>query len=321
MVFPFQIEEIFSDVAAPSVTMPRRQSGSSSQGLAVTLMADYTLRNDSWLPAAALVTLLGEFGITYDAARLAISRLGRRGVLETRRQGRRSSYRLTRQAAAELSGGGVWVADFAAEPESWDGCWTFVTFSMPKEDTAQRNALRVHLRWRGFAPLYDGVWVSPQPLSKKELDDLVPVVAGAVTVLRARHVSLDTNADRNPVAAWDLQAIAELYEAFVRQWSVLLPGIAAGSVTGAEAVQARTAVMDTYRRFPMIDPELPGELMPPGWSRSRAREVFVAVYDGLSRPAEEYVRTVAAEVGDGSHVHIQAHTVAEMRAGIRPGSS
>ena len=133
--------------------------------------------------------------------------------------------------------------------------------------------------------------MSPQPLSKKELDDLVPVAAGAVTVLRARHVSLDTNADRSPVAAWDLQAVAELYEAFVRQWSGPLP---------------------------MIDPELPGELMPSGWSRGRAREVFVAVYDGLSRPAEEYVRTVAAEVGDGSHVHIQAHTVAEMRTGIRP---
>jgi phenylacetic acid degradation operon negative regulatory protein len=318
VVFPFQIEEIYPDLTARTVRVPRRQGGSSPPGLAVTLMADYTLRNDAWLPATALLTLLGEFGVTNTAGRAAISRLVRRGVLESRRDGRHSSYRLTGQAAAELSGGGIWVADFAAEPESWDGFWTFVTFSMPKEETTRRNALRVHLRWRGFAPLYDGVWVSPQPLSRQELDDLAAVASGAVTVIRAQHIPLGTGADRSPICAWDLDAIAEHYESFVREWSAMLPGIADGSVTGVAAVRARTAVMDTFRRFPMIDPELPTKLMPPDWSRGRAREVFVAVYDGLARPAQEYVRTVAAGATGAQRPDIQAHTVAEIHAGIRP---
>jgi phenylacetic acid degradation operon negative regulatory protein len=321
VVFPFQIEEIFPDATARSARLPRRPSGSSAQGLAVTLMADYTLRNDAWMPATALVTLLGDFGVTNAAARVTISRLARRGVLESRRHGRYSAYRLTRQAAAELSGGGVWIADFAAEPESWDGSWTFVTFSLPKEETTQRNALRVHLRWRGFAPLYDGVWVSPQPLPPQELAELAPVASGGVTVLRAQHIALDTDADRCPIRAWDVEAIAELYETFVREWSKLLPGIAGGSVTGAEAVRARTQVMDTFRRFPMIDPELPTKLMPPGWPRVGAREVFVAVYDGLAEPAEKYVRAVAANVTEGPRLDIQAHTVAEIHAGIRPDTS
>ncbi|MDI6106018.1 PaaX family transcriptional regulator C-terminal domain-containing protein [Actinoplanes sp. NEAU-A12] len=321
MVFPFQIEEIFPDVAAPSTSLPRRQTGSSPQGLAVTLMADYTLRNNAWLPVAALVTLLNEFGLTDAAARVAISRLARRGVLESRRHGRRSSYRLTAGAADELSGGGIWIADFAAEPESWDGSWTFVTFSMPKKATTQRNTLRVHLRWRGFAPLYDGVWVSPQPLSEQELAYLAPAASGAITVLRAQHIPLRTDADLSPVHAWDLAAIGGLYDAFVREWEPLLPSIAGGGVTGADAVRARTEVMDTYRRFPMIDPELPTKLMPPGWARGRAREVFAAVYDGLAQPAQEYVRAIAAEITDGARLDIQAHTIAEIHAGIRPGAS
>src|SRR5690349_14469666 len=249
VVFPFQIEEIFPDVAAPSTRLPRRQSGSSPQGLAVTLMADYTLLNDAWLPVTALVTLLGEFGVTPAAARVAISRLARRGVLESRRHGRYSSYRLTQGAAEELSSGGIGVADFAAEPESWDGSWTFVSFSMPKEATTQRNALRVHLRWRGFAPLYYGVWVSPRPLPQQELAYLAPVAYGDITVLRAQHVPLQTEADLSPIHAWDLDAIAEMYESFLREWAPMVPKIASGSVTGAEAVLARTEVMDTYRRF------------------------------------------------------------------------
>ena len=321
MVFPFQIEEIYPDLTARTVRLPRRPSGSSPPGLVVTLMADYTLRNDAWLPATALLTLLGEFGVTNTAGRAAISRLVRRGVLESRRHGRRSSYRLTGQAAAELSGGGVWVADFAAEPESWDGLWTFVTFSMPKEETTRRNALRVHLRWRGFAPLYDGVWVSPKPLSRQELDDLAPVASGAITVIRGQHVPLDIAEDRSPVSAWDLDVIAGHYETFVREWSALLPGIAAGGVTGSAAVRARTAVMDTFRRFPMIDPELPTKLMPPGWARARAREVFVAVYDGLAHPAQDYVRAVAAEAVGVERTAVQAHTVAEIHAGIRPAKA
>ena len=317
MVFPFQIEEIFPDVAAPSTRLPRRQSGSSPQSLTVTLMADYTLRNAAWMPAAALVTLLAEFGVSNAAARVTISRLTRRGVLESRRHGRYSSYRLTDGAAAELSEGGIWIADFAAEPETWDGSWTFVTFSMPKEQTTQRNALRVHLRWRGFAPLYDGVWVSPQPLSEQELAYLAPAASGEITVLRAQHIALNTDADLSPIHAWNLEAMAELYEIFVRQWTPLLPRITKGTITGADAVRARTEVMDTFRRFPMIDPELPTKLMPPGWPRSRAREVFTAVYDGLAQPAEEYVRSVAAQVTDGPRLDIQAHTVADIHAGIR----
>ena len=321
MVFPFQIEEIYPELTSQRVRLPRRHGGSSPPGLVVTLMADYTLRNEAWLSAAALLSLLSEFGVTSTAARAAISRLVRRGVLRSRRDGRHSSYQLTEQAAAELSGGGVWIADFAAEPESWDGFWTFVTFSMPKEETTRRNALRVHLRWRGFAPLYDGVWVSPQPLSSQELADLAPVASGAITVIRAQHVPLDAEADRSPVAAWDLDALAGHYESFVRDWGALLPGIGEGSVTGAAAVRARTEVMDTFRRFPMIDPELPTKLMPPGWARGAAREVFVAVYDGLAQPAQEYVRAVASEATGVPQPDIQAHTVAEIHAGIRSGKS
>jgi phenylacetic acid degradation operon negative regulatory protein len=74
--------------------------------------------------------------------------------------------------------------------------------------------------------------------------------------------------------------------------------------------------MDTYRRFPTIDPMLPTELIPSGWPRGRAREVFVAVYDGLARPAQEHVRAVAADDARQPRRGIEAHTVADMRARV-----
>jgi phenylacetic acid degradation operon negative regulatory protein len=122
---------------------------------------------------------------------------------------------------------------------------------------------------------------------------------------------------RNPAEAWDLPAVGKEYDAFIDRWSPLLPRIAAGEVTGASALRARTEVMDTYRRFPVLDPMLPDALMPPDWPRRRARDVFVAIYDGLLEPAQEHVRAVVASVADGPRLDIRAHSVAHMAAGVR----
>jgi len=311
VVSPFDIEEIFPDVG--TVRLPRRQAHSSPQSLAVTLLADYTLPARAWLPSAAIVALLAESGVTTASGRTAISRLTRRAVLESSRHGRRSSYRLTQPAADNLARGGRWIARFAAEVEPWDGWWTLIAFSLPQEATAERRALRGQLRWLGYAPLYDGLWVSPHPLEEKVATELSKVAVDTMSVFRARHVEIEAIADQRPIEAWDTAALARRYDSFIRRWSALLPGVAAGTVTGAAAVRARTEVMDAYRRFPVLDPLLPSELMPADWPRQAARDVFVAVYDGLAEPAEEHVRAVAARYDAGRLSDIRAHTTTEMR--------
>ncbi|MDI1466413.1 PaaX family transcriptional regulator C-terminal domain-containing protein [Catellatospora sp. KI3] len=313
MVSPFEIEEIFPDVAAGS-RLPRRQEANPAQGLAATLVADYTLPTRAWLPTAAIMTLLGESGVSAAGARAAISRLARRGVLESSRHGRHSAYRLTREAAAELSAGGAWIARFGTRDEPWDGCWTLVAFSLPQEQSSPRRTLRGQLRWLGFAPLYDGLWISPDLLNPTVRQRLSAVALGAMTVFRAEHVDLATATNRDPIEAWDIAAISRHYEAFDRRWGPLLPDVRAGLVSGSAAVRARAEIMDTYRRIPLLDPQLPIELMPADWPRARAREVFTAVYDGLAEQAEEHVRAVVGESGDHFRADIAAHKVARMAA-------
>lgn len=316
MVSPFNIEDIISDVDPGPLRLPRRQAGSSSQGLTVTLVADYTLHARAWLPSAAVVALLAESGVTVGAARTAISRLARRGVLENNRHGRHSYYRLTQAAAEHLSAGGSWIADFTLGDDEWDGWWTQIAFSLPQHENAKRRTLRGQLRWLGYAPLYDALWVSPHPLTPKAQAELAAVAPGAMTVFRARHVDSGGNSSRAPIDAWDVAAIARQYDGFLRRWGPLVTDIESRAVTGADAVRARTEVMDTYRRFPVLDPLLPIELLPAEWPRARAREVFVAVYDGLAGPAQEHVQAVVSGAADGPHSGIGTHTVAEMRAGV-----
>ncbi|MEU7876319.1 PaaX family transcriptional regulator C-terminal domain-containing protein [Dactylosporangium sp. NPDC049140] len=315
MADAFDIEEIFPDDDAP-VRLPRRQSGPAPQGLAVTLLADYTLRTRAWLPSAAIVALLAEAGASEAGARTAISRLARRGVLLGARRGRHSSYRLAPAAAGQLSAGGQWILSSAAGAEPWDEWWTLIAFSLPQHERTRRRALRGRLRWLGCAPLYDGLWISPHALTGPAAAQLDEVAPGAMTVFRARHLELGAAARRDPIQAWDVAAIAGHYDAFAERWRPLLPRIAAGAVGGAEAVRARTEVMDTYRRFAVLDPRLPLALLPLRWPRAATAEVFAAVYDGLARAAEEHVRAVVAAHTDGPPSGIGAHTVAEILTGV-----
>jgi phenylacetic acid degradation operon negative regulatory protein len=310
LVSLFDPEQFFSESGGTA------SASSRGQGLAETLIADYTLPGRAWLPSTAIVALLGEFGVAAGAARTTLSRLARRGVLERSRLGRHSSYRLTRQAAAGLWTGGGLIAAYTTQPDSWDGWWTLISFSVPEEESTRRRALRNALRGWGYAPLYDAVWVSPCPLTPEARRDLAGAAPGAMSVFRARHVELDTAVDRDPIRAWDLTAIAAAYEEFIQRWSTLLPHIAAGRIVGAVAVRARTELMDTYRYFfPTLDPLLPAELLPPDWPRARAREVCIAVYDGLAQQAQDYVRGVVARFTDHIDGNVAAHTVAAMSVG------
>lgn len=318
----FHLEEVLPDAAHSSIRLPRKQSGSSPQGLAVTLLADCSLRTRAWLPAAVLVALLAEAGVSAGGARTAISRLSRRGVLETRKSGRNAYYRLSLPASIALAHGGREIVSFPAEAESWDGEWTLIAFSVPQHGDTERHALRSRLRWMGYAPLYDGLWVSPYGLTAKAEVALADCFVGALTVFRAGQIELDQIASRSPVQAWDLEGIRARYDAFLHRWRPLLPRIEAAEVAGAEAVWARTEVMDAYRQFVVVEPRLPVRMMPKEWPRAEARQVFVTIYDGLAELALGHVlravdRFAPAGSADSDVLcEISTHSAADLESGV-----
>ncbi|RAY15879.1 PaaX family transcriptional regulator [Actinomadura craniellae] len=273
--------------------LPRTQSGPQPQHLLITLLGDYWYGRDEHLPSAALVELLGEFGISAVAARAALSRLARRGLLESSKLGRRTSYGLTDRAARVLSDGMQRIMSFGLATRPWDGLWRVVAFSVPEEQRDVRHAARNRLRWYGFAPLYDGVWVSPRDGEQAAAESLAELGVRTYTVLTAQAPpGVPQGCD--PLDAWDLDDLRSHYDAFVAERGDLLARTRAGAISAAEALLARTAVMDTWRHFPNLDPELPEELLPADWPRRRAYEVFVELYNSLGPLAEIRVRQVVA---------------------------
>ncbi|GDY33083.1 PaaX family transcriptional regulator [Gandjariella thermophila] len=275
---------------------PALASGASARRpprLLLTLLGDYWWRRTESLPSAGIVTLLAEFGVSDAAARAALSRLVRNGLLVTSKQGRRTFHRLSDRAAAILDDGARRIFSFGRSTPDWDGMWSVVAFSIPEHSRASRHLLREQLRWLGFAPLYDGVWVSPRDHTAEATERLAELGVDAATVFRATTVPGMPDGGL-PQHAWDLDVLRAEYDSFIARTRALRERTLAGTVSPSEALVARTEVMNQWRSFPGLDPELPDELLPEGWPRAEARELFVSTYDALGPLAEHRVRQILA---------------------------
>jgi phenylacetic acid degradation operon negative regulatory protein len=120
---------------------------------------------------------------------------------------------------------------------------------------------------------------------------------------------------RSLLSAWDLEALRAEYESFIAEHEVLLNQVRSGTIGAAEALVARTSVMDGYRRFPALDPDLPDGLMPRDWPRARTHQLFVEIYDALGALAEVRARQVVGEYSPELASQVHQHTVAEMLKG------
>jgi len=101
----------------------------------------------------------------------------------------------------------------------------------------------------------------------RALDD-VGLDETALVVVGGTHGGLS---DAELVAqAWDLRDLEARYADFVARFADLEPDPA----DPAAVLAAQVRLVDAWRRFPFLDPQLPAELLPAGWIGARAAEVF-----------------------------------------------
>jgi phenylacetic acid degradation operon negative regulatory protein len=274
--------------------LPRQQTGASPQRLLTTLLGEYWLDNTESLPMSALIALLAEFGISETSARATANRLVKRGVLAAEKSGRQSYLRLSDVGREDSRQKTASIVRFGADSQGWDGLWTVAAFSVPEQERHVRHRVRSYLRWLGFAPLFDGLWVS----AHADPDAIATILRAAgvenLTVLRATEAGGDS-----PLRAWDLDDVAASYRRFVADQQASTARMKAGSVSPSEALVDRTRVFDAWRVFPGLDPDLPDKLLPAEWPRARAREVFTALYDGLATLSALRFRQIVAAHDSG----------------------
>src|ERR1700750_2248123 len=89
---------VSAELADPAPPEPWTSPGAAAQRpprLLLPRLGDYWWQRTEPLPSAAIVALLSEFGVSDSAARAALSRLTRNGLLVTSKTGRRTFSRLS----------------------------------------------------------------------------------------------------------------------------------------------------------------------------------------------------------------------------------
>jgi phenylacetic acid degradation operon negative regulatory protein len=281
-------------VALTSETRPldARASAEAAPGqLILTVYGLYAREHEGWLSVASIVRLLGDLGVDEQAVRSAISRLKRRGVLEAAKDGAVAGYRLSAPTREVLVEGDSRIFDRARATLA-DG-WVMVVFSIPESQRDKRHTLRSRLTRLGFGTAAPGVWIAPGNLREETGRMLVRLgLDGYVDLFRADHLAFGDLAARVR-EWWDLDQLQVLYDEFLAdvrpvgdQWS------SGRRSTAREAFVDYVRVLTAWRRLPYLDPGLPPELLPAGWSGVEAADRFAELRARLAAPAAEHAASV-----------------------------
>jgi phenylacetic acid degradation operon negative regulatory protein len=256
------------------------------QSLVITLLGAYVHPEDRTVWSGGLVSLLGEFGFSAGAARVALTRLTHRDLLARVRDGRLVHYRLTPRVAALLDEGDRRIFSLGREVRVAD-VWTILWHAIPEERRLERGRLTRRLRFLGFGSVQDGVWISPhdrEPEVTALLKELRIVGHAALLVGRPTgHVDFEAFAAR----AWDVDELRKRYRAFVVAFGRHATRARDG-LDDREAFLVRTRLVHAFRQFPFLDPGLSDELVPTNGQRARAVALFHDLYGSLAEAAQRH---------------------------------
>jgi len=263
-----------------------------------TLYGDYIRHRGGEAWTGSLIELLGLFGLSGQAVRSTLSRMSRKGWLESRRVGRYSFYSQTPKLLRLLEEGAQRI--FQPRHDPWDGYWYLLTYSIPESKRHLRRRLRKRLLWLGFGALHHATWISPRDL-QAEVGQITDALRARpyVEFFAAEHRCFAS--DQEIVArCWNLDQLNDYYATFISRYEPPFrehqARLAAGdSLEPRECFVQRFMLIHEYRFSPYVDPNLPLELLPDDWLGERATRLFQQYHNLLDQKAEAYLDSVLAK--------------------------
>jgi len=259
----------------------------AARSVLLTLLGEFVIFTPKGVWQETLINALSTLEYKTQAARQALARSVTAGWLRTERHGRRSRVHLTEETAAMLSTGAERIYSFG-EPWEWGGRWLLVVLRVPEERREIRHQLRTRLAWEGFGSIGGGLWITPHVERDGELRDMAG--DGSVAELLSFRAEMGAIGEPERVIAdaWDLDGVADAYRGFISQFGRLRPK------TPEAMFRAQTLLVHEWRKFPFLDPDLPEEMLPSGWPRSRAHDIFHERHELWHEAAQEYFRSLEA---------------------------
>lgn len=248
----------------------RREMGSASaRSLLLTVLGEFVHPRSDTVWTGTLLESLAGLGVEEKSARQALTRTASDELLTSSRHGRRVLWELTPQGVRLLEEGTRRIYGFMRRPRPWDGRWLVLSVPIPETQRQLRHRIRTRLTWLGLGSPTSGLWVTP--------DETKTAAVHAVV----RELGLEQQAfawvgpasgigdeSRLLAEAWELAGVEDRYLAFLEAFETRQVA------SSSEAFVAQVRMVQEWRRFAYLDPDLPGELLDHDWPGPRAAAAF-----------------------------------------------
>jgi phenylacetic acid degradation operon negative regulatory protein len=279
--------------SATPVSRRRELGSASARSLLLTVLGEFALPRDEPVWTATVLDALGQVDVEQRASRQALARTSAEGLLTSERHGRRTAWALTEQGKALLEEGTARIYGFMRRPHAWDGHWLVLTVSIPESQRKLRHRLRTQLTWLGLGSPYSGVWVSPDAAKADEVAKVVSDLKLDGQAFAWVGPTAGIGEETQLVnAAWDLADVEERYVTFLDEFADRR------TTTPAEAFTAQIELVQEWRRFPFLDPDLPRELLDHDWPGPRAAAIFHDRHAQWHRQAQQEWDRLQGEASD-----------------------
>jgi phenylacetic acid degradation operon negative regulatory protein len=249
------------------------------------MLGEYLLARPDGVWQETLIDALEALDYKTQAARQALARSVTGGWLRSERRGRRSRIYLTAETEEMLRSGAERIYGFG-EPWEWNGQWLLVVLRVPETRREVRHQLRTRLAWLGFGSLGGGLWITPHGDRERELAGLAGEGSAAELLSFRAQPGMLGKPEKVIGEVWELDAVAAAYRQFVERFGSMKPR------TPAAVFRAQTLLVHAWRKFPFLDPDLPESMLPEGWPRQEAVELFHQRHATWHDPAQDYFRSL-----------------------------
>jgi phenylacetic acid degradation operon negative regulatory protein len=271
----------------------QRESGyASARSLLLTVLGEFVhpRRGEVW--TGTLVEALGALGVEEKSARQALFRAAGEGLMSSTPHGRRVRWQLTAAGKHLLRDGTERIYGFMRQPHPWDGRWLVLTVSVPESQRQLRHRLRTRLTWLGMGSPSPGLWVVPDAGKEAEVSVAIDELglngrafgwAGSAVCAGDPGKLINT--------AWDLADVEKRYLAFIDRFGD------AKAAAEQDAFVNQVRLVQEWRLFPFLDPDLPSELLDHDWPGPRAAATFHDRHDRWHRRAQAEWDRMEQEAG------------------------
>lgn len=166
------------------------KKGELSKQILLALATGFVITTAMILPGSAVMfsPLIKKFKTKKQGFVKSLKTLKRNRLVDFSEEGNISKITITEKGKKKLL---IYELDSLEikKPKKWDGIWRIVTFDIPENKKAARNALRDKLKELGFCQLHKSVFVYPHPcLSEIQFVEEIFQIGSYINFIEAKTI-------------------------------------------------------------------------------------------------------------------------------------